>query len=414
MKRLTILIALMLICAQVTAFAQITAVPPMMHFQGRLTRPDGTPVPDGNYSIRFSLWTAISGGTEKWNQTINPVTVKKGTFAVPLNTATGAADKFNNNLFLEIKIGTDAPLTPRQLLTSVAYAMKADSVKDGSITSNSLATSAVTGAKIADNAITTAKLANGSVTSAKLDSSLQGKLGGFTSDNTHLGINSNLAVRGGGFFYSGLDLDQGNLNNGGLASGLTFGHASGEGIASKRTFGGNGLGLDFYTAYQNRITIMNNGYVGIGTTTPGSLLEVNGTVAAPFFFTTSDARYKQNVATLENPLETILNLRGVTYDWKQKEFPDKNFTAGRQIGFIAQEVEKVLPELVITDAQGYKRVAYANVVPVMVEAMKQQQQQRNQLSAENTAQKQQLAELSELVRQIQAAQEALRANTSGK
>jgi hypothetical protein len=104
----------------------------------------------------------------------------------------------------------------------------------------------------------------------------------------------------------------------------------------------------------------------------------------------------------------------VTYEWKQKEFPDRNFAPGRQIGFIAQEVEKVLPELVSTNASGYKSVAYANVVPVMVEAMKQQQQQMSKLSAENTALKRQLAGLSELVRQIQTAQEALRANPSGR
>jgi hypothetical protein len=153
MKRLTLLIALMLMFTQVRAFAQITAVPQQMHFQGRLTKPDGTPVPDGNYSVRFSLWTAATGGTEKWNQTINPVAVRNGTFAVRLNTSTGAADKFNNSLFLEIKIGNNAPLTPRQPLASVAYAMKADSVKDNSITSASIANGTITSADMAANTL---------------------------------------------------------------------------------------------------------------------------------------------------------------------------------------------------------------------------------------------------------------------
>jgi hypothetical protein len=45
------------------------------------SKPDGTPVADGTYSVRFSLWSAVSGGTEKWNQTINPVTVRK-TFVI--------------------------------------------------------------------------------------------------------------------------------------------------------------------------------------------------------------------------------------------------------------------------------------------------------------------------------------------
>src|SRR6185369_13504312 len=135
----------------------------------------------------------------------------------------------------------------------------------------------------------------------------------------------NFSVMGTGFFHSGLSLDQSDLNNGELANGLTFGRASGEGIASKRTWGGNQWGLDFYTAYRKRMTITNDGRVGIGVNTPTFDLDVYGTVAAGSFFATSDARYKQNVATLENPLETILNLRGVTYDWKQKDFPERNF-----------------------------------------------------------------------------------------
>jgi len=96
--------------------------------------------------------------------------------AVLLNTNT--ANLFNGNLWLEIKLGTDPPLTPRQQLVTVAYAFKADSVKDGAITANSLANNAVTSAKIANNAVTTAKIANGAVTSAKLDASLLGTLNG--------------------------------------------------------------------------------------------------------------------------------------------------------------------------------------------------------------------------------------------
>src|SRR5689334_22742546 len=101
MKRSLSLLIFLLTYTQVCAFAQVTAVPQLMNFQGRLTKPDGTPVSNGNYTIRFSLWTAVTGGIEKWNQTINPVIVKNGVFAVQLNTSTGAADKFNNNLFLE-------------------------------------------------------------------------------------------------------------------------------------------------------------------------------------------------------------------------------------------------------------------------------------------------------------------------
>jgi hypothetical protein len=124
---------LALLAMPVVSRAQVTPAPSLMNFQGRLAKPDGTPVADGTYSVRFSLWTAQSGGTEKWNQTINPISVRNGTFAVLLNVAS-PANLFDTNLWLELKIGANAPLTPRQQLVSVGYAMKANTVPDNSIT----------------------------------------------------------------------------------------------------------------------------------------------------------------------------------------------------------------------------------------------------------------------------------------
>src|SRR5688572_6880622 len=100
MSHILSLLAVLLVLS-VSALAQVSAVPPLMNFQGRLARPDGTPVADGNYSLRFSLHDALSGGTEKWSQTISAVTVKNGTFAVLLSGF--SAGTFNGNLWLEVK-----------------------------------------------------------------------------------------------------------------------------------------------------------------------------------------------------------------------------------------------------------------------------------------------------------------------
>ena len=112
------------------------------------------------------------------------------------------------------------------------------------------------------------------------------------------------------------------------------------------------------------------------TTANGQALYANGPAGGTTNWNgASDARYKAHVVILDNALDTVLNLRGVHFDWRQADFPDKNFPAGRQVGFIAQEIEKFLPEVVSTDAQGYKSVAYSSVVPVLVEAIKAQQKQ---------------------------------------
>jgi hypothetical protein len=122
------------------------------------------------------------------------------------------------------------------------------------------------------------------------------------------------------------------------------------------------------------------GRIGVNEPNPSYELHVNGRIATSIgLYNFSDARYKQNILPFENALDTILNLRGVTYEWDRSTFPGGNLAEGRQIGFIAQEVEKVLPELVSTDSKGYKSVAYTNVVPVLVEAVKSLKQENDRL-----------------------------------
>ena len=82
MKRALLLVALLMLSTN--GFAQTTSISSMMNFQGHLAKPDGTPVPDGNYQITFSIFAASSGGTVLWTQTMNPVMVHNGAFAVLL------------------------------------------------------------------------------------------------------------------------------------------------------------------------------------------------------------------------------------------------------------------------------------------------------------------------------------------
>lgn len=137
----------------------------------------------------------------------------------------------------------------------------------------------------------------------------------------------------------------------------------------------------FESGASNRITVRPGGNVGIGTNAPSEKLQVAGNVLANNVSVPSDVRFKHHIVTYPNALETLLNLRGVTYEYNRAAFPAMNFNGGRQVGFIAQEVEKILPELVHTDSNGYKSVTYTNVVPVLVEAVKAQQRQIDLLKA---------------------------------
>ncbi len=86
----------------------------------------------------------------------------------------------------------------------------------------------------------------------------------------------------------------------------------------------------------------------------------------------SDIRLKKDIKPLKSALSTLGKLQGKSYRWKDNNEPD--------IGLIAQELEKVIPELVKTDNQGYKSIVYQKLTAVLIEAVKEQQQEINNLS----------------------------------
>jgi len=143
-----------------------------------------------------------------------------------------------------------------------------------------------------------------------------------------------------------------------------------------------------YDDYTNGFT--SRAYV-LATGTTAMVVQGNMTVNGTNY--NSDVRFKQQIRPLQGALEKVTALQGVQYEMRVKEFPDRNFQPGTEIGLIAQEVEKVLPELVRTDADGYKSVDYAKLVPVLIEGMKAQHQQ---LQFQQQQLQQQRKELDEL------------------
>ena len=102
---------------------------------------------------------------------------------------------------------------------------------------------------------------------------------------------------------------------------------------------------------------------------------INGTINI------SDARYKTNIENIENPVDKIMLINGVRYNWKTEEYHEMNFDDKTHLGVLAQEVEEVLPELVYTDEKGYKSVSYEKLTPVLIEALKEQQEEITELKA---------------------------------
>ena len=123
-----------------------------------------------------------------------------------------------------------------------------------------------------------------------------------------------------------------------------------------------------------RMRIDSDGNVGIGTSTPGYELEVNGDIQADAYYYSSDRRLKENIKPLTASLAKISQLQGVAFDWKED--------GGKGIGLIAQDVERVFPELVSTNENsGFKAVEYGNLVAPLIEALKEQQQEIEALEA---------------------------------
>jgi hypothetical protein len=116
--------------------------------------------------------------------------------------------------------------------------------------------------------------------------------------------------------------------------------------------------------------------VGMAASATAGRIDASGDVVA---YSTSDKNFKENITPIENPIEKIRMISGNTYDWKadMKEF---HGFEGNDVGVIAQEIEAVLPQLVTTRETGYKAVKYDKLVALLIEGIKEQQQNIDNLT----------------------------------
>ena len=137
------------------------------------------------------------------------------------------------------------------------------------------------------------------------------------------------------------------------------------------------------TTYMNNATVACHLQVGGTTTlnsTTGRIDATNDVVA----FATSDRRLKCNIKPIESALCKVIGVSGNTFDWKpltKEEIQTIHGNSGRDVGVIAQEIESILPEAVTTRDNGYKAVNYEKIVPLLIEAIKEQQKQIDELKS---------------------------------
>ena len=177
----------------------------------------------------------------------------------------------------------------------------------------------------------------------------------------------------------------GGTNTGTLIEGVDSGHIvigiKEDSLAdSFAIIGGNG---DFYSTsnYDKlifKVSGSGNTYVG-GTLTTEDALTVGGAITATgdiTAFYSSDERLKDNVTPISNAINKVNQIAGYEFDWN-----DNSEHSGHDVGVIAQEIEKVLPEIVVNRDNGYKAVRYEKIVALLIQAVKEQQLQIDELKS---------------------------------
>ena len=344
-------------------------VPPMMNYQGTLRDANGDPVADGEYELSFRIFAAESGGSEVWGPhqfngqmgdgKSSKVPVINGQFNVflgPKDTLSrDLADAFNGNLrYLEIEVDNASPIVPRQQILSTPYAYKAKAATE--------ADHAGSADQLQDKVTI---VGGGATVSVNADLNVSGN---YNAPK----LNNSVTLTPGSGTYQKMQIVAGS-------------YGGNKSVAFRPRTAASGASQYFHIANKTSSIIVSGlgaGFQNSGTTThhlkvDGNIICGNGSIAC-----SSDKRWKQNIQPIESALEKVERLQGVHYEWNRTAYPEKGFLEGTQLGLIAQEVEDVVPEVVSSDDAGYRMVAYSSLVPLLIEAIKEQQEQIQRLESQ--------------------------------
>ncbi len=380
-------ISAMFLLLLAVAGVRAAEVPRTIAFQGVLKDAASKPITTPT-SVTFTLYDAETAGTAVWAETKDITPGSGGLFSTSLGSATPLTTvAFDKAYWVGVKTGSDAEMTPRLSLQSVPYAL----VIPG-ITTNINGVSSIS----MDSNDFRKTIGTSSVSPVHfLDITSRGAPGTWCG-----GVNLNVSYDGGTPF-NGLSVQ---ASNDGTAS-VTLMANSYEGISFQKgdypnqgslIYSSDGSGYNFQIGnrrvsdryYRPILTLWDSGQVDVN----GSV-GINGNASCNTLTLTSSARYKTNVRPISSALDTISRLQGVSYDW------DAAHGGKPDIGFVAEDVAKVVPELVTMESDGVnaKGMDYSHLTALTVEAIKEQQTQIASLKAENADLKARLARVERLL-----------------
>ncbi len=120
------ILAITTLSLPILSFAEI---PHSINYQGKLTNPSGSPVSDGTHSVTFRIYDVQAGGSPLWYET-QYVTTEKGLFSTQIGATKDLTLTFDKPYYLGIQVGSDTEMTPRQTLSSSAYAFRAKTAEE--------------------------------------------------------------------------------------------------------------------------------------------------------------------------------------------------------------------------------------------------------------------------------------------
>jgi len=364
----------LLICTLLLILASaVVSEPLLINYQGRLTDAGGTAVPDANYGLVFGIFNDSSGGTPLWTEAHSAVHTSAGLFTVRLGSVNPCSlDLLDSGaLFLQVQIGTQAPMTPRSRLTSVPVSAVARRLYGDVQTGDGSLSVAKGGVKMIEMTSSSGSLSRASMVMFNPQPEPPG-------NDPLIEMRSDASGTAGLRLYNpktAAPFDQKvfeltNNATGGAAMHFLSNGTEFMGVDPVPWHPGGDLTMRDATGGQT-IILSSAGTLSIGTSSTANILTVRQYSAtdpiADAWTTYSSRRWKTNIETITDPMSKVMALRGVTFDWKE--------TGKHDFGLIAEEVGEVVPEVVAYEENGVdaKSVDYARLTAILIEAVKEQQ-----------------------------------------